>query len=168
MSAGRRLAFALACCLAVSALAQTGGSRRTRSDAPPSASRGEERPPQANSALGADPVFTLERELPSLRADLALKGDQAAAWSAFERAVRDTAELQRQRTRRLMAPRPVDAPAPDAVALVTVMAEDDRLRAEAIAAALERFKAVVAMLAPEQRALLDRRAMLAITDPLGR
>ncbi len=167
IGAWRALAASLAC-FALVASAQSGGSRRPRSDAGPQGAKPEDRMPQASSALGADPVFALERELPSLRADLALKPEQKEAWSSFERAVRDTAELQRQRTRRLMAPRPIDAPAPNAVAVLATMAEDDRLRADAMAAAHERFKVAYALLAPEQRALLDRRAMLALTDPLGR
>lgn len=168
MSPALRTAFALLACTAVAAHAQVGGPRRPRAESPQQLHRSDERAPQAPSALGADPVFALERELPSLRADLGLRPDQQAPWSAFERAVRDTAELQRQRTRKLMAPRPVDAPAPDALAVVAAMAEDDRLRAEAMAASLERLRAVCETLAPAQRALLDRRALLAITDPLGR
>jgi hypothetical protein len=166
--AAARLVAAVLACAALVASAQTGSTRRPRSDAPPQGPRPDERMPQANSALGADPVFALERELPSLRADLGLEPGQKEAWSAFERAVRDTAELQRQRTRKLMAPRPIDAPAPNAVAVVNSFADDDRLRAEAMAAAAERFRAVYEILAPEQRALLDRRALLALTDPLGR
>jgi hypothetical protein len=166
--AALRLAAALLASTALVAAAQTGSSRRPRSESPSQGPRPEERMPQANSALGADPIFAFERELPSLRADLALKPEQQAGWSAFERAVRDTAELQRQRTRRLMAPRPIDAPAPNAVAVVNSFAEDDRLRAEAMAAAAERFRAVYDALSAEQRALLDRRALLALTDPLGR
>lgn len=168
MSAAVRAGAWLLAGAALAAGAQTGGTRRPRADAPPQGTRSEERLPPANSALGADPVFALERELPSLRADLALQPGQQAGWSAFERAVRDTAELQRQRTRRLMAPRPVDAPAPSAVAVVASMAEDDRMRADAMAAAHQRLRAVYEILLPEQRALLDRRALLAITDPLGR
>ena len=114
-----------------------------------------------------DPVLALEHELPSLRVDLSLTPEQKPLWGPFERSLRDAAELTRQRTKKLLAPRPVDAPAPNALAVVSSLAVDERMRAEAMTDAAARMKVLYEALSPSQRALFDRRALLAQSEPLG-
>jgi hypothetical protein len=112
-------------------------------------------------------VIALERELPSLRTDLALSPEQQALWGPFERGIRDAAELSRQRLKKLMAARPLDAPAPNGSDVVSAFAADDRMRADATAFAAARLKVLYETLAPEQRSLFDRRVLLSQSDPLG-
>jgi len=114
-----------------------------------------------------DPVMALERELPSLRTDLNLETEQRALWAPFERAVRDSAELSRQRTKKLLAPRPVDAPTPNALGFVAALADDERQRADAMADAAARMKVLYESLSPAQRSLFDRRVFLSQSEPLG-
>jgi hypothetical protein len=158
----------LACALLAFSVAATGeapgGQRRTRADRPAAEDR---QPAPTHSAQAPDPVLALEHELPSLRVDLNLTPEQKALWGPFERSLRDAAELTRQRTKRFLAPRPVDAPAPNALAVVNALADDERMRADAMADAAARLKALYEALAPAQRALFDRRVLLAQSEPLG-
>ena len=119
-----RRALALAFTLvAFAAAAQSpGGQRRSRPD---SGNMQERQDPARRLVRAADPVIALERELPSLRTDLALTAEQSALWGPFERSVRDAAELTRQRLKKMLAPRPVDAPAPNAVGLIATLADDE-------------------------------------------
>jgi hypothetical protein len=171
MSPPRRRTLALALALAATVAAAQmpgGGSRGSRGggyERPPAMPEGQ--PPATRSTQPTDPVFPLERELPSLRADLGLNEAQAALWGPFERSVRDAAELTRQRTKKMMAPRPVDAPAPNAVAVMNALAEDERMRSDAFADAAARLKALYESLTPAQRALFDRRVLLSQSQPLG-
>jgi hypothetical protein len=164
---GRR-GLALVCALlafAVAATAQApGGQRRTRTDRP---GADERQPAQTRFVQAPDPVLALEHELPSLRVDLNLTPEQKALWGPFERSLRDAAELTRQRTKKLLAPRPVDAPAPNALGVVSALADDERMRADAMADAAARLKTLYESLTPAQRALFDRRALLAQSEPLG-
>ena len=165
----RAVAAVLALACLAAAAQMPGGGRRSRSEAPPDV------PPQGQRAPGmasqaprlADPVILLERELPSLRTDLALLPEQQALWGPFERGIRDAAELSRQRLKKMMAARPLDAAPPDASRVVAAFADDDRMRAEATAFAAARLKALYDSLSPGQRALLDRRVLLSQSEPLG-
>ncbi len=156
------LAFALAAMLAEAQVG--GGQRRAR---PEGRAMPEREAPASRGVRIADPVFALERELPSLRADLLLDEAQVRLWAPFERSVRDAAEAARQRAKRLLEPRPADAPVPGAPAFVAALARDDRLRAEAMAQATERLRIVYESLTPAQRSLLDRRVLLSQSEPLG-
>ena len=90
-----RLALLGLSLVALAAAAQMPGGQ------PPAAPGGPERqgqeragaPVAARSLLRQpDPVIALERELPSLRTDLALSAAQEAFWGPFERSLRDAAE----------------------------------------------------------------------------
>jgi hypothetical protein len=144
-----------------------GGGRRSRSDQPPDMQQAPRQGALPQSLRLADPVIALERELPSLRTDLALNPDQQALWGPFERGIRDAAELSRQRLKKMMAARSLDAPAPNAADVVSAFAADDRMRADATAFAASRLKALYEALTPEQRSLLDRRVLLSQSEPLG-
>jgi|GEM_PF-3950171 len=156
------IGFALACLAAEAQMG--GGQRRSRLEGRPAQERPESGP---QAARAMDPVFALERELPSLRADLKLDEGQGKLWGPFERSLRDAAELTRQRTRRLMTPRPADAPVPNALGVVEALAGEERLRADAMAEAASRLKALYVGLAPAQRSLFDRRVLLSQSEPLG-
>jgi hypothetical protein len=142
-----------------------GGQRRPRSDQQPPSERRDEGPPRA--APASDPVLALERELPSLRTDLGLAVEQRVLWAPFERSVRDAAELTRQNARKRMAPRPVDAPAPNAMAVIASLADDDRMRSDAMADAAARMKSLYEALTSAQQSMLDRRLLLSQSEPLG-
>ena len=160
--------------IAALALAATGDAgaqaypRRERGAVPgsPRESSDPARRPSAAQAP-ADPIASIERELPSLKTDLKLTAEQAAAWSAFERDVRDVAEMGRAQRKHVMsigaAPR-----TPSALTLVQAVAEDDRMRAEGMAGLRSHLQALYAALAEDQRRLLDRRVVQSQSDPLGR
>ncbi len=161
-----RAALAVLAALAVAgAQAQSTGRPRSRTDSAPG---GQERSaPPARPLQAADPVIALERELPSLRADLRLDAAQLALWGPFERGVRDAAELTRQKAKKLLAPRPADAPPPNALGLVTALAADERMRADAMGEAATRLKALYEALDAGQRGMVDRRVLLSQSEPLG-
>ncbi len=163
----RSIALGLALAAFAAAAQMPGGGRRPRSEQPPDMQQSQRQGAMPQSPGLADPVIALERELPSLRADLALSPEQQALWGPFERGIRDAAELSRQRLKKMMAARPLDAPAPNASDVVSAFASDDRMRADATAFAASRLKALYDALAPEQRALLDRRVLLSQSEPLG-
>ena len=160
------VAMLLAVSLASEAQYPPSRQRRPRTDRP--AERpGEQAASAARTPTAPDPILAFEHELPSLKTDLSLTADQIALWGSFERAWRDVAELARQRTRKLLAPRPIDAPAPSAVAIAGGLADDDRLRSEAMADAAKRMRSLYEALSASQRSLFDRRMMLSLSEPLG-
>jgi hypothetical protein len=115
-----------------------------------------------------DPFSALERELPSLKVDLKLTEVQVSAWSAFERDVREVAEMDRAKRRRLMALRnAADAP-PGGLEIVARLADDERNKAEATADLRRHLESLYALLDDSQRKMLDRRLWLSQTEPLGR
>ncbi len=120
------------------------------------------------AAASADPFSALERELPSLKVDLMLTAGQVAAWSAFERDVRDVADMDRARRRHLMSLRTGGESPPNAVAMIGALAEDDRLKAEASGDMKRHLEALYAKLDDSQKRVLDRRVVLSQTEPLGR
>ena len=123
------------------------------------------RPPAAQAP--ADPIASIERELPSLRTDLKLTAEQTTAWSTFERDVRDVAEMGRASRKHVMALGGASEK-PSALTLVQAVAEDDRMRAEAMADLRSHLQALYAAFTDDQRRLLDRRVAQSQTDPLGR
>jgi hypothetical protein len=158
------LAFAV---LALAAQAQYGGGqRKPRTDRPADSSSSRDAQ-AARHVQAPDPILAIEHELPSLAIDLLVTAEQRPLWVAFERAVRDVADLSRQHTRKLLSPYSLDAPTPNASATVNGLADDDRMRADAMADVVARLKALQDVLAPTQRSLLDRRILQAITEPLG-
>lgn len=160
----RALALAFTLVAMTCAAQMPGGQRRAR----PDGREAQQQQDPVRRPIGVpDPVIALERELPSLRTDLGLNTEQSALWGPFERSVRDAAELTRQRTKKLLAPRPVDAPAPNALGLISALADDERMRADAMADAAARMKALYDGLTPAQRSLFDRRVLLSQSEPLG-
>jgi hypothetical protein len=93
---------------------------------------------------------------------------QLDPWRAFERDVRDLAEMDRARRRHLISMRQADNQAPGAVSLVSSLVEDDRMRAEAAADLKRHLDALYALLDESQKRTLDRRVVQSQADPLGR
>jgi hypothetical protein len=135
----------------------------TRDDSP----RSHERAAAAPGVVGADPFSALERELVSLKGDLKLRPDQAAAWDAFERDVRAAAEANRMQRRRILGLREASPP-PTAASLLGSLADDAREEAQATASLREHLHALYGKLDPAQRAMLDRRVVQSQAEPLGR
>ena len=145
-----------------------GFPRRDRGGSPRDTQANRDREPKGVAAASADPFSALERELPSLKVDLMLTAEQVAAWSAFERDVRDVAEMDRARRRHLMSLRTAGESPPTAVAIIGALAEGDRLKAEASGDMKRHLEALYVKLDDSQKRVLDRRVVLSQTEPLGR
>jgi hypothetical protein len=157
----------LACCLTLVDASAQRVPGRDRGESPRDMPR-KEQPASSRTSMPSDPFSALEREMPSLKTDLQLKGDQSAAWQVFERDVRGLAEMGRQRTRFLMALRdPGDKPLPTASDLLGHIDQEDRRRADATADLKRHFEALYATLDDAQRRMIDRRIVLSQTEPLG-
>jgi LTXXQ motif family protein len=124
--------------------------------------------PRATPVAASDPFSALERELPSLAVDLRLSAEQVSPWSAFERDVRDVAEMTRSQRRHMLALREGGEKPPTAVSLVATLAEDQRIKAEATRELQHHLEALYARLDDAQKLTLDRRVVLSQTEPLGR
>jgi hypothetical protein len=162
------IAALLGSTVAASVYAQYGGRPRGGGDA------GAMRParPGDDDLRGAapplvDPLAAIERELPSLRIDLKLNGDQAPLFDSFERQVRNAADAGRMRARHLSAFRVGDTSSVTADAVLGTIADDDTQRADAARLALERMTALYAALTPDQRKQFDRRIIQSLREPLG-
>jgi hypothetical protein len=163
------LFIAVATIVSLDAGAQ-GFPRRDRSGSPrdAQATRDREQKASVTAAAASDPFAALERELPSLKVDLMLTAEQVAAWSVFERDVRDVAEMDRTRRRHLISLRTAGESPPTAVAMIAALAEDDRLKAEASGDMKRHLEALYAKLDDTQKRTLDRRVVLSQVEPLGR
>lgn len=115
----------------------------------------------ATPIVPGDPFSALERELPSLEVDLLLKPAQLDAWRVFARDVRDVAEMGRTWRKHATSAR-------DATSLIASLAEDERLKYEAIADLRRHFDQVYADFDDAQRRTLDRRVVQSQVEPLGR
>lgn len=148
--------------------AQYGGRQRDRGDtgSQRSSRQGSDNP-RAAVQSPLDPAAAIERELPSLRIDLKLTGDQAPLFDSFERQVRNAAEAGRLRARHLSSFRLDDGAAVTADTVLSTFANDDSQRADAARLALERMTALYAALTPDQRNQFDRRIIQALREPLG-
>jgi hypothetical protein len=127
------------------------------------------KPPAAEASkkqAAADPIAALERELPSLKADIHLTAAQVAAWSAFERDVRDAAEMGRISQRHVLSVQANETP-PRAARLLNGLADDEKMRSDTLADVKRDFDALYALLDDKQKALLDDRVILALKEPLG-
>lgn len=141
---------------------------RDRGDSPRGESRRDRDAPKARPAEAGDPFAALERELPSLATDLRLTKEQVGPWAAFERDVRDAAELERSRRKHLAAFRDaVDRPGA-AGTLLASLAEDARLKAEAAADMKRDLESLWGLLDEGQKRLVDRRLVQSQLEPLGR
>ena len=141
-------------------------SRRDRAGPAP-----RERPnaeAKSSPIVPTDPYSALERELPSLQLDLALKPDQLDAWRVFSRDVRDIAEMGRARRRHLMSLRDGGERPPSAATLIGALAEDERLESEATAELKRHFDQLYSLLDDAQRRTIDRRVVQSQVEPLGR
>jgi hypothetical protein len=127
-----------------------------------------ERPQGASPATASDPFSALERELPSLEVDLILKAEQVDAWRVFARDVRDIAEMDRARRRHLLSLREGGERPPTASTLIATLAEDERMRYEAITDLRRHFDQLYASLEDSQRRTIDRRVVQSQVEPLGR
>ena len=128
-----------------------------------------ERDPAKNAVApgSQEPFSALERELPSLKVDLRLAADQVEAWSAFERDVKEAAELDRSRRKHLVDLR-APGRSPDGMTVISSLMEDERLKLEALTDLKRHAQSLFALLDPRQRDLLDRRIVQSQTEPLGR
>ena len=156
------LAAALAACIP-DAGAQSPGRMRNRGEVSREDSPRNTQP----RAPAFEPFAALERELPSLKADLKLSASQADAWNVFERDVRHAAELERSRVRAQMAMRDASKEPPTALALAQAWADFDRRKAEATADIVRHLGSVQDLLDEGQRRMLDRRIALSQSEPLG-
>jgi hypothetical protein len=143
-----------------------GMPRRDRSGSPREA-QGRDRDAPRAAASAPEPFAALERELPSLAVDLQLTAEQVSQWSAFERDVRDVAEMGRSQRRHVMSLREGGERPATALTLVAAIAEDDRLVAEATGELQRHLEALYAKLNDSQKRTLDRRVVLSQTEPLG-
>jgi hypothetical protein len=144
-----------------------GGGRGGGSEGRPGPKSSESRP--APPVPGASEAYSaLEREMPSLKVDLVLTAEQVEAWSLLERDIRAAAELERHRTRQLLALRDVSREPPTAQGLMAMLADLDRRKADASAEVRLRLDALFARLDDRQKKMLDRRVAQSQTDPLGR
>lgn len=121
----------------------------------------------AAPAVSQEPFAALERELPSLKVDLRLSAEQVESWSAFERDVKDVAELDRSRRKHLMALRAPERAA-DGMTVISSLMEDERLKLEALGDLKRHAQSLYAVLDPRQREMLDRRIVQSQAEPLGR
>ena len=123
---------------------------------------------QGTPVVPNDPFSALERELPSLEVDLALKTEQVDGWRVFSRDVRDIAEMDRARRKHLMSLREGGERPPTASTLIATLAEDERLRYEAITDLRRHFEQLYGGLDDTQRRTIDRRVIQSQVEPLGR
>jgi hypothetical protein len=166
LAAMRTLVFFLALAFAVDSVAQ-GMPGRGRGGSPREGMRGDRS--SANAPVApSDPFSALERELPSLEVDLALKPEQLDAMRVFARDVRDIAEMDRARRRHLMSLRDSGERPPTASTLIAALAEDERLRFEAITDLKRHFEQLYGSLDDTQRRTIDRRVIQSQVEPLGR
>ena len=124
--------------------------------------------PKRDAAPSQEPFAALERELPSLNVDLLLGANQVELWRAFERDVRDMAELDRAQRRHLMSLREGGESAPTAVLVIASLAEDERMKNDTLGDLKRHLEALYAALGENQRRTLDRRVVMSQSEPLGR
>lgn len=114
-----------------------------------------------------EPYGALERELPSLRVDLGLAPAQMERWGIFERDVRVAAELDRHRIRQMLPLRDKSQEPPATTALLSMLSDIDRRKAEATQALNQNLASLYAILDERQKRMLDRRVALSHSEPLG-
>jgi hypothetical protein len=168
LAAMRTLVPFVALILALDAAAQPMPGRG-RGGSPREAGRARlERPQDAQAAIPGDPFSALERELPSLEVDLALKAEHLDAWRVFSRDVRDIAEMDRARRKHLTSLREGGERPPTAGTFIAALAEDERLRFEAVNDLKRHFEQLYGALDEAQRRTIDRRVIQSQVEPLGR
>lgn len=122
------------------------------------------------AAQEVDPIAALQRELPSLKADLKLTAEQAMYWDAFAASARQVynAALNRRKRSDLMRPAGDAATEwPPALEFISGLADDDGRRADGMRDLRDKTAALVAALSAEQRKMFDRRVAQSQREPLG-
>jgi hypothetical protein len=125
-----------------------------------------------NPAL-TEPAIAIERELPSLRSDLLLDTAQVAAWTGFERSVRDAAQAARARQRRILEQRQaatlggIDLPSGADIHFLNDFIDDDRNRADLLTNIAQALGTLAKVLDTRQAGMINRRILQAVRDPLG-
>jgi predicted secreted Zn-dependent protease len=114
-----------------------------------------------------DPMVAIERQLPSLRADLALTGVQTPLFDRFEHEVRAAAEDGRIRGRHLATLRSDDGGAITADKVLGTIAADDMQCAGASRQVLQRMNTLRAALTAAQQKRFDQRVVQSLREPLG-
>jgi len=151
-----------------SAQAQFGGGRQRGDFGGGGRSRTKDSSDSGHPAKSTpDPAEAIMRELPSLRADLKLTPEQGTAFDGFERQMRELADIARDRARHVEGYHHDDGSALPAASILETLSGDDAARAEASRLALDRLRAVYAVLDGDQRQQFDRRIREALRDPLG-
>jgi hypothetical protein len=123
---------------------------------------------QHEAAAGPEPFSALERELASLNVDLLLAAGQVELWRAFERDVRDLADMGRAQSRYLQGLREGAESAPNAVVFIAALAEDERTKNEALLDLRHHLDALYAALDNTQKRTLDRRVLRSQTEAPAR
>lgn len=149
--------------VAADAAAQ-GMGRRYGAGAP----RESQQPQRREASPGQEPFAALERELPSLNVDLLLNKDQLDLWRAFERDVRDVAEMGRTQSRHASSLREGGENPPTAMLVIASLAEDERMKNDALADLKRHLEALYAALDDRQKRTLDQRVVQSQPQPLGR
>ena len=147
--------------------AQFGGGRsRNRGDSGTPRDKDKGGADRPNPAA-ADPVIAIDRELQSLRLDLALTGDQAATFDAFAHSVHDAADVARSQARDIAGLRHDDGNALPAATVLATLSDDARQRADALGECVERLTRLQGVLTPDQRKHFDTRIVQSLREPLG-
>lgn len=153
------MAALVATSIATHARAQSGGRE-------PAAHASDADPRIGVQAL-VDPVVSIERELPSLRSDLALSAEQIPLFDRFERDIRAAAEDGRVRARHVSVLRADGGKSMKAEKVLGTIAADDTQRAEASRRALARMKTLRAALRIDQQRRFDQRIVQSLREQIG-
>ena len=156
------VALAIATDAAAQGYPKRGGQRGEMSKS------GDPEAKKPSTAPALDPFGALERELPSLKVDMMVREEQLDAWRVYERDVRDIAEMDRARRRHLLSLREGGEKPPTASTLIATLAEDERMRYEAITDLRRHFDQLYGALEDSQRRTIDRRVIQSQVEPLGR
>ncbi|MBL8525684.1 MAG: Spy/CpxP family protein refolding chaperone [Betaproteobacteria bacterium] len=147
-----------------------GGGGRQRGGEGPGKSRPERAPdstPAVRTSPASDPIAAIHRELPSLRIDMKITGEQVAAWNAFAATVRQINDIVQTRIRRESAARSSDAEPVPIPAFIDILIDEESRRLDAMRELKARVGALTETLNPEQRRMFDRRIAQSQREPLG-
>ena len=168
------LAVLLAVSSAVIAQSMPGGGKHRGGGGDSAKSNPGERKAAPGGLITVDPIAAIQRELPSLKADLKLSVEQSVLWDAFATSVRQVANIVQTKARREAMTRmrgdtPVPEPTdyPPAGEFIALLAEEDIRRGDAMREMKDRVAALVEAMTPEQRKMFDRRIGQSQRDPLG-
>ena len=164
------ISLLLGATLAQAQMPPGGGGGRQRGGEGHGKARPERAPdsaPAARASPASDPIAAIHRELPSLRIDMKISGEQIAAWNAFAATVRQINDIVQTRIRRESAARLGDVEPQPVAAFIDVIVEEEGRRLEAMRELKARVAALVETLTPEQCRMFDRRIAQSQREPLG-